>query len=123
MKKSRKTVNETLGRHRKCVKLPTNVSYKNSIITTPIEIAGAFNDYFSNVGKNLASTINASNDYYKNYLRTPAESTCTFNTISETDVLKIIDNMDNKSSSGHDGISNRMLKFVKHELSQPISLK
>ena len=68
MKKTWKTINETLGRHRKCVKLPTNVSYKNSVITKPIEIAGAFNDYFSNVGKNLlASTINASNDYYKNY--------------------------------------------------------
>ena len=30
--------------------------------------------------------------------------------------------MDNKSSSGYDGISNKMLKYIKKEISKPLTL-
>ena len=38
------------------------------------------------------------------------------------DVLQLINNMDNKSSSGHDGISNRILKSIKNIICKPIAL-
>ena len=30
--------------------------------------------------------------------------------------------MENKSSSGYDGISNKMLKYIKKEISKPLTL-
>ena len=36
--------------------------------------------------------------------------------------MKAIDRLENKSSSGHDGISNKLLKLVKNELKKPLTL-
>ena len=38
------------------------------------------------------------------------------------DVLQLINKMDNKSSSRHDGISNRILKSIKNIICKPIAL-
>ena len=37
------------------------------------------------------------------------------------DVLQLINKMDNKSSSGHDGILNRILKSIKNIICMPIA--
>ena len=36
--------------------------------------------------------------------------------------MKAIDDLENKNSSGHDGISNKILKFIKFEISKPLAL-
>ena len=36
--------------------------------------------------------------------------------------MKATDTLENKSSSGHDGISNKLLKLVKNELKKPLTL-
>jgi hypothetical protein len=43
-----------------------------------------------------------------------------FGTISQAEFLTIINNLEPKSSGDIDGISNRMLKFVKFELATPL---
>ena len=47
---------------------------------------------------------------YQQYLQTQSQCSCTFEKIHEDDILKIINKMDNKSSSGCDGLSNKILK-------------
>ena len=115
MKHTWKTINETLGRHRREQKLPTSIFHDDNTLTDPIHITNAFNDYFSNIGTNLISTINDNNNIenYKQYLKTPTTKSCIFHAITEDEVIQIIDKMENKSSSGHDSISNKIIKFCK----------
>ena len=35
---------------------------------------------------------------------------------------KVIDNLENKNSSGHDGISNTLLKIIKNDISQSLTI-
>ena len=36
--------------------------------------------------------------------------------------MKAIDDLENKNSSGHDGISNKILKLIKFEINKPLAL-
>ena len=106
--------------------MPNSMVYKNDTISDPIEIANAFNNYFINVGTNITLSNNDSNAFnqkaYQKYLHTPSDTPCKFVRITEMDVLQLINKMDNKSSSGHDGISNRILKSIKNIICKPIAL-
>ena len=59
---------------------------------------------------------------YKQYLLTQSQCTCKFEKIHEDDILKIINKMDNKSSSGYDMFSNKIIKAIKNEISKPLTL-
>ena len=50
------------------------------------------------------------------------QCTCKFEKIHEDDILKIINKMDNKSSSGYDMFSNKIIKAIKNEISNPLTL-
>ena len=45
-----------------------------------------------------------------------------FTHITEEDTIKAIDNLENKNSSGHDGISNKLLKLIRHVLCNSLTL-
>ena len=53
---------------------------------------------------------------------TPASTQLKFKCITETKRLEAIDNLENKNSSRHDGISNKLLKLTKNILSKPLTL-
>ena len=59
---------------------------------------------------------------YKQYLFTQSQCTCKFEKIHEDDILKIINKMDNKSSSGYDMFSNKIIKAIQNEISKPLTL-
>ena len=60
IKKTWKTINDTLGRGRNQSKLSTYIVDNEKNMTNPEKNANAFNNYYANIGTNLASTI--SND-------------------------------------------------------------
>ena len=45
-----------------------------------------------------------------------------FKIVTEEEILNIINNLDNKSSYGCDGLSNTMVKSLKNELYMPLTL-
>ena len=45
-----------------------------------------------------------------------------FKVVTEEKILNIINSLDNKSSSGCDGLSNTMVKSLKNELYMPLTL-
>ena len=66
------------------------------------------------IGESLASNMEQFDNHelsYKTYLQTPHEQNCKFQLIDESATIKAIDYIENKSSSGHDGISNILLKY------------
>ena len=67
-------------------------------------IANEFNNYFANIGQSLSNSIKQPKKRsFKEYLKNPPTSKLTFKNISEGDTLKIINNLNFKKSSGHDG--------------------
>ena len=75
-------------------------------MTNPDKIANTFNNYFANIGTNLSSTIsNDQTETYTQYLQTPSAISCIFRHITEEDTI-----------TEYDGISNKMLKYIKKKL-------
>ena len=90
-------------------------------------LANAFNVYFANIGEKLASEIEENinnNADYTNYISMlpSVETRFQFKCITDNDTRLAIDKLENKSSSGHDGISNKLLKVLKFELSKSLTL-
>ena len=75
--------------------------------------------------KNHASEIEQNvNDIidYTQYLSTPITETRLQFKCNTDDTQKAIDRLENKTSSEHDGISNKLLKLLKMELSKSLTL-
>ena len=80
-------------------------------------IVDSFNNFFVNIGKNLADSIISREDSgHMDLLTAPCQTPLTFSSINPDDVLKIINTLKSKSSYGNDYISNKLLKQIKHEL-------
>ena len=125
MKKTWKTINETLNRNKKNSNVASIFYHNGNVLSNAKDIANAFNVYFANIGKNLASEIEQNitdNADYTQYVSTPlTETKLQFKRITD-DTQRAIDKLENKSSSGHDGISNKLLKLLKIELSKSLTL-
>ena len=120
MKKTWRTINETLNRNKKSSNVPSLFYDNGRTLSNMKEIANAFNVYFANIGEKLASEIeeNVNNIAdYTNYISVlpSIETKFQFKGIADGDTRLAIDNLENKSSSGHDGISNKLLKLLKFE--------
>ena len=125
MKKTWKTINETLSRNKFISELPSTFLHDDLELTDPIEIANAFNTHFASIGKTLASQIEnsiTSDKDFTQYLNSPSLKSCKFKCVSQAEVMTAIDNLKNKNISRHDGISNEILKFIKFEISNSIAL-
>ena len=111
MKKIWKTINETLSKNKQILEIPSSFFHNGKELTNPFEIASASNKHYANIGKTLASEIvsnTTNNSDYTQYLNTPNLKTCTFKCVMQEDIVRAIDNMENKNSSGHDGVSNKV---------------
>ena len=124
MKKTWKIISETLSRNVKKSELPSKFIYEGREIEDPTEIANAFNNNFAHIGINLSSKIkhDDANVNYKQYLNSPTTERLQFKCITEEYTIKALENLENKSSSGHDGISNKLLKSIKCSVSKSLTI-
>ena len=109
MKRTWQVISETLNRNKRKHDMPSLFTHEGRDLVDSTEIANAFNTYFANIGKNLSSQIDQNNVIadYKQYLTSPTRETLKFECITKDYTIKAIDNLENKNSSGHDGISNQ----------------
>ena len=124
MKKTWQVISETLNRNKKKHEMPSLFTHEGRDLADSTEIANAFNTYFANIGKNLSSQIdqNIEDADYKQYLTSHTAENLRFKCITEDYTIKVIDNLENKNSSGHDGISNKLLKTIKGDISQSLTI-
>ena len=105
--------------------MPTNLIHDVVELSDAKEIATAFNSYFATIDEKLAASIHENNNVsgdFQQYLDTPAEIRLKFNCIIENETIKAINILENIGSSGHDGISNKILKLIKNELKISLTL-
>ena len=125
LKKTWRTISETLCQNKKHCDVPFSFFHDGKELSEPKAIANAFNVYFANIGKNLTATIEQDNNAdfnHMQYLGTPTKTSFNVHCITEIETMKAIDTLENKSSSGHDGISNKIVKLLKNEISKPLTV-
>lgn len=83
------------------------IKSNDKILTNPLDIAEAFNNYFADQVK----SINSSNNNNKLPINTPNSSMFMKPTIPQ-DIHKIITSLKNTPSTGYDGISTKIIKTV-----------
>ncbi len=106
------TLNEILKRKNKKV-----ISHKMKVngkqTSDAKEIADIFNNYFTNIGPNLAKQITSDcNLNYTNFLKQNISSRFNFVNVTEHEVHQIINKLKGKSSYGYDLLSTLLLKQI-----------
>ena len=90
----------------------TKIKWNDIISEEPVGIANTFNSYFSTIGKNLAQQIAPSTKQFQDFLGVPNPNSIFFTPINKNEILKIVSNLKDKKSAGHDGIDNYLLKKI-----------
>jgi len=117
------TIKHIINKSDNKIDFPNYFMVNNRKIFDSCTIANEFNQFFVDIGPNLAQSIEMPNNCsFKDYLKNPVTESLHFTHITTQQVVKIIDNLKSKTSCGHDGISNQLLKQMKHELAEPISV-
>mgnify|MGYP000297251403 CR=1 FL=1 len=123
IKNTWKSIKEVLNKSKNNASLPDFFKVDGKIVTDKQTIANDLNSYFAEVGSNLAAQVNPTeNNEFQDYLQNPCMQTFTFKPITADSVNKIIDSLKPKTSCGHDGISVKLVKDMKHEISNALTL-
>lgn len=114
-RKTWKTIKTILNKKDKIESIPS-VFYENGESISGEEcIANKFNNFFTNIGPNLADTIEIPenvNTTYRSFLTNKYNYKLQFTSITNDTIKKIIDDLKSKTSSGFDSISTKFLKDI-----------
>ena len=87
------------------------------------QIAKTFNDFFLNIGTKLAASLEKNTSKtHRSYLNSNILTSFRFSLVDEDHIDKIMKSLKNKISSGHDGISNKSLKYLSPARLKPLTL-
>ena len=100
--------------------LPEYFRYQGNTIRSPQEIANNFNQFFTEIGPQLADKIPKSKKHLKDFLSTPSPLDFQFTELSEQRILNFVKKIKPKASYGEDFISNKVLKFIAPTIIQPL---
>ena len=100
---------------------PKHVFNDGIKIDDPKEMAEVFNNYFVNIGPNLAHNIPDSNKDFHSYLTNRNPQSLFFTPVTEDEVKQVVNNLKTKRSSGYDDITNFLLKNIINEIVAPLT--
>ena len=122
IRKNWDTLKDILNKKKRKSKFPAYFLCKNKHVSGAQNIANKFNEYFTNIGPDLASSIDTSNKApFDSYLNTPCPNSFLFQYTDPADIAKIICQLKPKSSAGYDNISSKLLKEITDSISCPLS--
>ena len=122
-KKLWKLINEIAGKHNDKSNLVEYLKIDDLHVYNAKEISNSFAKYFSEVGKNFAERIPTPSKSITEYLRLMESNTKSIflSPTDENEIKKIATELLNKNSSGHDQISNVLLKEIIGHIVEPLS--
>ena len=119
-KKAWKSINNLLGRQNKpTVVNEINLGGKN--FTTPKDIAEGFNDYFSNIGPDLASKIDTSNYNFETYTKTAESEFAAFQPVTVSHVCSLLHGLSSNKATGIDKISCKIIMIAAPAISDSLT--
>ena len=90
------------------------------MVSDPEVIANSCNEYFVSIGRKLAEKIQPA-EHFSSYLNVSSETVFNFVPVTEQNISAIIKNLKNKSSYGHDCLSNILIKRIQNVLIEPLT--
>ena len=100
----------------------TEFKLNKKIVTDQKQIVNRFNDYFANVGLELARKIHVdTNLTFKGYLKGNYKDSLFLSPVCEPEVKKKLECLDTSKSCGHDNIMPRVVKYLATELAAPLT--
>lgn len=108
-----KILNSIIGKNKNQKKYPEQFKQNNSIITNKKDISNGFNNFFVNIGPDLAkSIIPQENSDIKDYLKESTSKSMFIKPTNEKEILDIVSQADAKHSTDSNGLSMHILKKV-----------
>ena len=123
-KKLWELMNSTIGKNKNKGCSISHLTVEGVKIFNKKMIAEEFAKFYSNLGESLPSKITPGFKPAENYLWLIPRivNSLVFSETNATEIEKIIDRLPNKASSGHDGVSNILLKKLGKSLSYPLGI-
>ena len=90
-------------------------------IDNKVEIVEKFNNYFTNIGSNLASSIPPSSKHFLSYLGKPSPNSMSLFLTDPNEIIQIVSGFQNKNGAGYDDIPVSVLKSSIVFVAKPIS--
>ena len=123
-KKIWETINEILKKQKGKGSIITHININGVKTYDSCKIVNEFGTFYSTMGYNLSNKIKGSarniNYYLDNIPANP--NSMSMIPIDPNEIKKQIMKLPNKSSSGYDGISNRLLKLLNASIAYPLSI-
>ncbi len=91
------------------------------VVSENKSMANTFNEYFVNIGKNLADKIPTSSKCYKDYLGTALDKSMYLFPTSVEEVTKIMLNLNVRKTSGPNCIPTKIVKACHQQLADPLT--
>ena len=86
---------------------------EETFLPKSVDMANKFNNFFINIGPLLSKDIRWDrNHQYEKYFNRHIFTSFHFELVDNNEVKKTIMSLRSKSSTGHDGISTKLLKFI-----------
>ena len=119
-KEAWKTINSLLGRRNKPT-IVNELKLGENSLTNPKDIAEGFNEYFSNIGPNLASQIDTSNSNYETYVKNAESEFTAFQPVTVNLVYKLLTGLSSNKATGVDKISCKIIKIASSAISDSLT--
>lgn len=105
-------INKKLGKNNKKICNINKIKVDNNILEDQNDIADAFNEFFSNIGLELASKIiNPGTTRLESLIKNRNDKSIFFTPVTDTEINKVINNLKDRNG-GSDCIHSRVLKLA-----------
>ena len=117
-----KVINSVLN-NKKSSQSVSSIIFDGKLINNTEQIANYFNDYFINIGPNLASNIQPIHPppTFTDYLSNHNTKSFFFTPVNEYEIVNIVKDLQNKKSSGHDTINISIIKKSISSICKPLA--
>ncbi|CAB4024457.1 Hypothetical predicted protein, partial [Paramuricea clavata] len=109
-KQAWKTVNKILNRKHESREINCLETQRGQI-SHPTELAKCFNNYFTNIGPDIAKNIDNGDRNFKDYITTTTSS-FNFQTVSESNVYRLLLSLNPRKSTGIDKIPAKIIRIA-----------
>ena len=121
MKKTWSILNQAIGKHTTKSQYPKSLKVNNIEVNNEQHIADTFNSYFTNIGQTTNHNVPLVDRSFKSYLPNPQLNSMFLEPVLPSTVIETIHKLKTKSSSGHDGISTKLIKSTIVNIINPIT--
>ena len=123
-KKLCQVINQTIGKQNHGGSIIPYISIEEIKTYDPKKISNAFQSFYANLGSDLAKKIQSGRTSIDEYINMIP---CNLNNLAlrqttEKEIRTLIFQLPNESSSGHDQISNKLLKGIGEPISYPLTI-